>query len=129
MGKHFSKKFNGKNPKQIRQKIKIKDISFWVLASPFYLRIHKNLLPHKPWWLLQGQKLTGAQSPMALDFGLGYKTFTYNLVKHIDIFFIKNLVWATSLNFPISIPVLLYKFESSYYNNTLSIVSSKWKSF
>ena len=47
---------------------------------------------------------------MALDFGLGYKTFTYNLVKHIDIFFIKNLVWATSLNFPISIPVLLYKF-------------------
>ena len=28
----------------------------------------------------------------------------YNLVKHIDIFFIKNLVWATSLNFPISIP-------------------------
>jgi hypothetical protein len=47
---------------------------------------------------------SGTEINMALDFGLGYKTFTYNLVKHIDIFFIKNLVWATSLNFPISIP-------------------------
>jgi hypothetical protein len=45
---------------------------------------------------------SGTEINMALDFGLGYKTFTYNLVKHIDIFFIKNLVWATSLNFPIS---------------------------
>ena len=32
----------------------------------------------------QGQKLTGAQSP--LDFGLSYWTFTYNLVKHMGDF-------------------------------------------
>jgi hypothetical protein len=40
---------------------------------------------------------------MVPRFWSGLLNFTYNFVKHIDIF-IKNLVWATSLNFPISIP-------------------------
>ena len=67
----------------------------------------------------QGQKLTGAQSP--LDFGLGYWTFTYNLVKHIDIFYQKSC-----LGYQLELSNFYPCFSQSINQHTCNTLSFEW---